>query len=55
MTVVIAKTSTAQVKKELAAMKKAGKRIRASKKTAKEYLLKHGFITKDGKLHEQYR
>ncbi|MCX6937571.1 MAG: hypothetical protein NTU80_06680 [Verrucomicrobia bacterium] len=55
MTVVIAKPSEKQVKQEIRAMKKAGERINATPATAKAFLLKHGFMTKDGKLHPRYR
>ena len=55
MTVVIAKPSDKQVKQEIRVMKEAGKRINATPSTAKAFLLKHGFMTKDGKLHPRYR
>ncbi len=55
MTVLIAKPSDKQVQQELRAMKKAGKRINATPASARAFLLKHGFITKTGKLHPRYR
>jgi len=55
MTVLIAKPSAKQVQQEIRAMKKAGKRINATPASARAFLLKHGFITKDSKLHPRYR
>jgi len=55
MTVVIAEPSKKQIRKEITAMKQAGKRINASPETARAFLFKHGFITKDSKLHRRYR
>ena len=36
-------------------MEAVGKKIRASKKSARAYLVKYGFITKDNVLHPNYR
>ncbi|MBI2497020.1 MAG: hypothetical protein HYV75_03550 [Opitutae bacterium] len=55
MTVLIAKPSEKQVQNEIRAMKQTGKRINATPAKAKAFLLKHGFITKDGRLHPRYR
>jgi hypothetical protein len=55
MTVVLAKPSEKQVRQEIRAMKAVGKRINATPASAKAFLLKHGFITKAGKLHPRYR
>ena len=55
MTVVLAKPSKQEIKKELRAMKAVGKRINATPASAKAFLRKHGFITKDGQLHQRYR
>ena len=55
MTVVLARPSEKEVKQELRAMKAASKRVNATPATAKAFLLKHGFITKAGKLHPRYR
>ena len=55
MTLVIAKPSEKQVQQEIRVMKEAGKRINATPSSAKAFLLKHGFITKVGKLHPRYR
>lgn len=55
MTVLIGKPTEKQVREEIRAMKRASKRINATPATAREFLLKHGFITKSGKLHPRYR
>lgn len=55
MTVVLAKPSAKQVQKEIRTMKEVGKRINATPRSAKAFLLKNGFLTKDGKLHPRYR
>jgi hypothetical protein len=55
MTVVLAKPSEKQVKTEIRAMKSAAKEISVSTKTAREFLRRHGFITKDNSLHQRYR
>ncbi len=55
MTVMLAKPTEKQVQVEIRAMKAAGKRINATPASAKAFLLKHGFITKAGKLHPRYR
>jgi len=54
MTIVKNRDSAEQVKQEIQAMHKAGKRVRASKASAKAYLHKNGFITKTGKLTKRY-
>lgn len=43
------------VKKELVAIKAASKRVCAKKKTAREFLVTHGFLTPKGKLAGRYR
>lgn len=55
MTIVFTRPTEAEVKREISAMRATSKRILRSKKTAREYLVKNGFITKDGKLHPRYR
>jgi hypothetical protein len=52
---VIARLSEKQVRAEIRAMVKAARRINATPASAKAFLLKHGFITKAGKLHPRYR
>jgi hypothetical protein len=55
MTVLLARPSEKQVKQESRAMAAAEKRLHATPAKAKAFLIKHGFITKAGKLHPQYR
>jgi hypothetical protein len=55
MTFVLTKPTDAEVRKEIRAMEAASKKISASKKTARAFLLTNGFITKDNKLGKAYR
>lgn len=55
MTVVVAKPSQAEIKEEVKAMRKASSKLLASKKSAREYLVTHGFITRSGKLSSTYK
>jgi hypothetical protein len=52
-TVLVPRTK-AEVDRDIAAIDRAGKRILRSKKTAKAWLVKHGFITKGGELTKRY-
>lgn len=51
----LAQRSAAQVRTEVRAIKKSGDEINKSRKTARAFLQKHGFITKEGKIGEHYR
>lgn len=55
MVAVIAKRSAAQVRTEVQIIKKAGNEINKSAKSARAFLRKHGFITKDNKVGKHYR
>ena len=55
MVAVIPKRSARQVRSEVRAIKKAGNEINKSAKSARAFLLKNGFITKDNKVSKQYR
>lgn len=55
MVAVIPKRTTSQLKTELRAMKKAGDKINKSPATARAFLRKNGFITKDNKVGKHYR
>lgn len=44
-----------EIQKELKVIRKAGKEINKSKKSARAFLLKNGFITKDNRIGKQYR
>ena len=43
-----------QAREEIEAIRQAGAKIRRSKGGARAFLIKHGFITKSGKLTKQY-
>jgi hypothetical protein len=53
-TVVLAKPSQAEIKEEVKAMRTASSKLLASKKSARDYLVAHGFITRSGKLTSTY-
>jgi hypothetical protein len=55
MVTVIARRSAAEVKNEIRAIKKAGNEINKSAKSARAFLRKNGFITKDNKVSKHYR
>jgi hypothetical protein len=47
--------TTKQAQEEIEAIRKAGARIRRTKASARAFMIKHGFITKSGKLTKRYR
>lgn len=55
MVTVIAPRNAAQVRTEVELIRKAGSKVNKSKKSARAFLLKHGFITKDNKVGKNYR
>jgi hypothetical protein len=55
MVAVITKRSAAQVRADVQIIKKAGNEINKSTKSARAFLRKHGFITKDNKVGKHYR
>lgn len=55
MTVMLAKPSEVEVRKEIRALKTTARKIAASPEAAREFLRKNGFITKNNKLHKRYR
>lgn len=54
MSTVVTTLSAAEVRLEAKAIKKAGKEIRKDRATTLEFLRKHGFVTKSGKLTKRY-
>lgn len=44
-----------QARQEIHAIQTAGRKIRRTRQSARAFLLKHGFITKSGKLAKRYR
>ena len=55
MVAVIAKRSVAEVQHEVREMNKAAKEINKSATTARKFLHKNGFITKENKVSARYR
>jgi hypothetical protein len=55
MVAVITKRSAAQVRTEVQIIKKAGNEINKSPKSARAFLRKHRFITRDNKVGKHYR
>ena len=45
----------AEIQRERTALRKAYAEIRRTPETARAFLLKHGFITKDNKVGKRYR
>lgn len=46
--------SAREAKREIEGLRRAGKKIRQTPETAKAFLIKHGFITKEGRLTKRY-
>jgi hypothetical protein len=44
-----------EVRREIEALRKAGKKIRRSEKSARAFLVKHCFVTAGGQLAKRYR
>jgi len=44
-----------EVDREIRAMDRVSQKITRTEKSAKAFLLKHGFITKDGRVSKRYR
>jgi hypothetical protein len=55
MTIVLAKPTEKQVRKEVRAMRKAAVKVAATRESARAFLRKHGFITKANRLTKRYR
>ncbi len=53
-TVIVARTKK-EVDREIHEMDRVSKKITRTKESAKAFLVKHGFITKDGRLTKRYR
>lgn len=55
MTIVIASNAEKQAKADIRAIKAHSKKLKGSPDAARAFLVKHGFLTKDGKrLHPRY-
>ena len=55
MTAIATRMTASEVRREIEALRKAGKRIRRSAKSARAFLVKHGFVTASGQLAKRYR
>ncbi len=55
MITVVTRRSASQLKTELRAIKKAGDKINKTPATARAFLRKNGFITRDNKVGKHYR
>jgi len=55
MIAVLYKRTAGEVEKEVRAIEKAGTEISKTPESAREFLRKHGFITKGNKLTKKYR
>jgi hypothetical protein len=54
MTSAVTTLSAKEIRQEIQAIKDAGKRIRKSRSSALQFLVRHGFVTKAGKLTKRY-
>lgn len=54
MSIVIRPRSKAEVDEIIASLRKGTAELMTSKEKAREFLIKHGFITKTGKLTKRY-
>jgi len=55
MVAIIPKRSSREVQREVKAINGAAKRVNESAASAKKFLYKHGFITKNKKVSSHYR
>jgi hypothetical protein len=55
MSTIIFRRGKAEVDREIEVMRRFTKKITRSKKAAREFLIRGGFITKDGQLTKRYR
>ncbi|HYR59074.1 MAG TPA: hypothetical protein VEO95_10605 [Chthoniobacteraceae bacterium] len=54
MSTVLVPRSKTEIERDIAAIEKGTKKIMRSKKSAKAWFIKNGFITKSGKLTKRY-
>ena len=55
MVITLAPRTREEVQEEIKSIQKFGRKIRKTKKSARAFLLKHGFITEDNQLGPKYR
>ena len=51
---VLVPRSKAEIERDIAAIERTSKKIARSKKTARAWLIKYGFMTKDGRPTKRY-
>jgi len=54
VSIVLVPRSRAEIDRDIAAIDRAAAKINRSKKTARAWLIKHGFITKTGRPTKRY-
>ena len=55
MSTIICPRSKTEVDREVAAIRRVGKKIASTKETARDFLIRTGLLTKGGKLAKRYR
>ena len=55
MSTIICPRSKTEVDREVAAIHRVGKKIARTKKSARDFLIRTGLLTKGGKLTKRYR
>jgi hypothetical protein len=54
VSIVLVPRSKAEIERDIAAIRRETKKITRSRKTARAWLIKHGFMTKTGNLTRRY-
>jgi len=54
MIATVTRITPSELKREIQEIRAAGKAIRRTKESARDFLVKHGFVTKSGKLTKRY-
>ncbi len=54
MTATVTRITRGELKHEIQEIRAAGRTIRRTKDSARDFLVKHGFVTKSGKLTKRY-
>ena len=55
MTAIANRLTAREIRREIEALREAGNWIRRSPKSARAFLVKHGFVTESGRLTKRYR
>jgi hypothetical protein len=54
MSTIVSKLTAQEIREEIKAIRSAGKQIRKTRKSALNFLFRHGFVTKTGKWTKRY-